>query len=255
MRLTGKTALVTGAGSGIGQASAELFAQEGARIMVVDRNRETGEQTAEDIRKQGWDATFCYADVSQDSDVQAMIDSTIRRYGRLDVLMNNAAIVIFAKLVETTNEIWDQIQSVNLKGVFLGCKHAIPAMIRNGGGSVINTASILGFVADVDLAAYCAAKGGVIALTKVAALTYGSDKVRVNCICPGDVDTPMVRQYFDRSPNPELLRREIYSKYALNRIASPREVAQVALFLASDESSFVTGSQIVIDGGLTIKCY
>ena len=255
MRLSSKVAVITGAGSGIGKATAQLFAQEGARIMLVDRNRETGEQAAEDIRQQGADATFCYADVSRDLDVQAMVDSTLDRYGRLDVLMNNAAVLIFAKLVETTNEVWDQIQSVNLKGVFLGCKHAIPAMIRNGGGSIINTASVLGFVADVDLAAYCAAKGGVIALTKVAALTYGPDKVRVNCICPGDVNTLMVQQYFDRSPNPELLRREIYSKYALGRIASPREVAQAALFLASDESSFVTGSQIVIDGGLTIKCY
>ena len=255
MRLSGKIAIVTGAGSGIGQATAQLFAHEGARIVAVDRNRETGEQAAEDIRQQGGDATFCYADVSQGMDVQAMVDLTIERYGRVDVLMNNAAVVTFAKLVETADEVWDQIQSVNLKGVFLGCKYTIPAMIRNGGGSIINTASVLGFVADADLAAYCAAKGGVIALTKVAALTYGPNRVRVNCICPGDVNTPMVQQYFDRSPSPEVLRREIYSKYALGRIASPREIAQAALFLASDESSFVTGSQIVIDGGLTIKCY
>ena len=255
MRLGGKVAIITGAGSGIGQATAQLFAREGARVVIVDINRESGEQTAMQIHQQGGDATFCYADVSQGSDVQAMVSSAVDRYGRLDILMNNAAVCVFAKLVDTTDEIWTKIQNVNLRGVFLGCKYAIPVMIRNGGGSVINTASVLGFVADPDLAAYCAAKGGVIALTKVAALTYGSKGIRVNCICPGDVNTPMVQQYFERSPEPDVLRGEIYSKYALRRIASPGEVAQAALFLASDESSFVTGSQIVIDGGLTIKCY
>jgi NAD(P)-dependent dehydrogenase (short-subunit alcohol dehydrogenase family) len=173
----------------------------------------------------------------------------------LDAVFNNAAIQILGRLVDTSEESWDRLHSVNLKGVFLGCKYAIPAMIRTGGGSIINMASVLGFVGDPDLAAYCAAKGGVIALTKAAALCYGPDGVRVNCICPGDVDTPMVQDYFNKDSDPERIRREVSSHYALRRIASAREVAQMAVFLASDASSFVTGSVLVVDGGLTSKCY
>ncbi len=255
MGLKGKAAIVTGAGSGIGKATAQLFAEEGARLVVVDWNSESGEQTAQGIRQTGGDAIFCYADVSRAKDVEAVVEAAIAHYKRLDVLVNNAAIQIMARLDQTSEETWDHILSVNLKGVFLGCKYAIPAMVHAGGGSIINMASILGFVGDPDLAAYCAAKGGVIALTKVAALTYGPQGVRVNCICPGDVDTPLVQDYFRKDPDPERLRKEVSSKYALRRIASPGEVAQAALFLAEDGSSFVTGSQIVIDGGLTIKCY
>lgn len=255
MRLEDRVAIVTGAGSGIGKATAELFAAEGAHVVIVDWNRESGEQTATAIQQAGGDAIFCYADVSKPNDIRAMVDRVVECHQKLDVLVNNAAIQIMARLDETTEEVWDRIQSVNLKGVFLGCKYGIPAIIRAGGGSVINIASVLGFVADPDLAAYCAAKGGVISLTKVAALAYGPHRVRVNCICPGDVDTPLVQDYFRKDPDPERLRKEVSSKYALRRIASPGEVAQAALFLAGSESSFVTGSQIVIDGGLTIKCY
>jgi NAD(P)-dependent dehydrogenase (short-subunit alcohol dehydrogenase family) len=255
MRLEGKVAIVTGAGSGIGKASAELFAQEGASVVVVDWNRETGAQAVEAIRGSGGEAVYCYADVSNSQHVEAMVNTAVQKYGRLDALLNNAAIQIMAKLAETTEDVWDRIQSVNLKGVFLGCKYAIPAMIRCGGGSIINMASVLGFVGDPDLAAYCAAKGGIIALTKAGALTYGPQGVRMNCICPGDVETPLVQDYFNKDPDPDRLRQEVSSKYALRRIASPREVAQLAVFLASDESSFVTGSTMVIDGGLTVKCY
>lgn len=255
MKLEGKVAIVTGAGSGIGKASAELFAEEGASVVAVDWNKETGAQTSEAIEKAGRQAIYCYADVSNAHDVEAMVSTAVQKYGRLDALFNNAAIQIMAKLVDTTDDVWDRIQRVNLKGVFLGCKYAIPAMIRNGGGSIVNMASILGFVGDPDLAAYCAAKGGVINLTRVAALTYGPQGVRVNCICPGDVDTPLVQDYFNKDPDPGRLRQEVSSKYALRRIASPREVAQLAAFLASDASSFMTGSTMVIDGGLTVKCY
>ena len=255
MKLKGKVAIVTGGGSGIGKASAGVFAEEGAQVVVVDWKKEPGAQTAEEIRQAGGEATYCYADVSKAGDVETMVNTAVERYGRLDVLFNNAAIQIMAKLADTTEDAWDRIQSVNLKGVFLGCKYAIPAMIRTGGGSIVNMASILGFVGDPDLAAYCAAKGGVIALTKAGALAYGPQGVRINCICPGDVDTPLVQEYFDKDPDPERFRQEVSSKYALRRIASPREVAQMAVFLASDASSFVTGSTMVIDGGLTVKCY
>jgi NAD(P)-dependent dehydrogenase (short-subunit alcohol dehydrogenase family) len=255
MRLKGKVAIVTGAGSGIGKASAELFAQEGASVVVVDWNKQTGAETVEEIGRAGGQATYCYADVSNPRDAEAMVTTAVQEYGRLDALFNNAAIQIMAKLVETTEDVWDRILRVNLKGVFLGCKYAIPTMIQTGGGSIINMASILGFVADPDLAAYCAAKGGVINLTRVTALTYGPQGVRANCICPGDVDTPLVQDYFNKDPDPGRLRREVSSKYALRRIATPQEVAQLAVFLASDGSSFVTGSTMVIDGGLTVKCY
>ena len=255
MKLKGKVAIITGAGSGIGKAAAELFAEEGAKVLVVDWNRDNGEATTSTICARGGEAIFCYADVSKSQDVERMVTTALEKYGRLDVLFNNAAVQIMAQLVETTEEAWDRIHSVNLKGVFLGCKYAIPALIRSGGGTIINTASILGFVADPDLAAYCVAKGGVIELTKVAALTYGPQGVRVNCICPGDVETPLVKAYFDKDPDPQRLRKEVYSKYALRRIATPKEIAEVAVFLASEGASFVTGSTLVVDGGLTVKCY
>lgn len=255
MRIANKVAVITGAGSGIGEAIATLFAKEGAKVVVVDWNRDSGERTAASIRAAGGDAKFCYTDVSKASEVQRMIDMALADFGKLDILVNDAAVLTQAKLVDTTEEEWDQIHSVNLKGVFLGCKYAIPAMVRNGGGSIVNIASVLGFVGDPDLAAYCASKGGVIALTKVAALTYGPDNVRVNCICPGDVNTPLVEAYFNKDPDPQRLRQEIYSKYALRRIASPGDIAEAALFLASDASSFITGASLVADGGLTVKCY
>jgi len=255
MRLEGKVAIVTGAGSGIGKATAELFAREGAKVAAVDWNTESGQQTVQTIRRAGGESLFCPADVSKARDVESVVRQVQEHYGRLNILVNNAAIALMGQLVDTTEEVWDKVQSVNLKGVFLGCKFAIPAIIASGGGAVVNMASILGFVGDPDMAAYCAAKGGVIALTKVAALTYGPKGVRVNCICPGDVDTPMVQDYFNHSPDPNRARQEISSKYALRRIASPEEIARVALFLASDESSFVTGSMLVVDGALTVKCY
>ena len=255
MQLAGKVAIVTGAGSGIGQATAKCFAKEGSAVIAVDWNKETAEKTVAAVRSKGGKAEFCFADVSKAEDVRRTVDTALTSFGALHILVNDAAIQIMAKLTDTTEEMWDQIHAVNLKGVFLGCKYAIPAMIDAGGGAIINIASVLGFVGDPDLAAYCAAKGGVIALTKVAALTYGPQGVRANAICPGDVDTPLVEAYFNKDPDPKRFRQEIYSKYALRRIASPEEIAQVALFLASDASSFITGSTLVVDGGLTVKVY
>jgi NAD(P)-dependent dehydrogenase (short-subunit alcohol dehydrogenase family) len=255
VKLNGKVAIVTGSGSGIGKATAELFAREGAKVTVVDRDKISGAQTVNAICATRGEACFCYADVSKSDDMQKAIDATVGHYGKLDVLVNNAAVQIMATLVDTSEEIWDEIQNTNLKGVFLGCKFGIPAMLRAGGGSIINIASVLGLVGDPDLAAYCAAKGGVIALTKVAALTYGPQGIRVNCICPGDVETPLVKAYFDKDADPVRLRNEVYSKYALRRIATPTEIANAVLFLASDASSFVSGSTVVVDGALTVKCY
>lgn len=255
VRLAGKVAMVTGSGSGIGRATAQLLAKEGARVAIVDRNRVSGEETVASITAENGDASYCYADVSNAKDVQGAVDSTIARYERLDVLVNNAAVQVMAELVDTPEEVWDLIHGVNLKGVFHGCKFAIPTMLRTGGGSIVNVASVLGFVGDPDLAAYCAAKGGVIALTKVAALTYGPRGIRVNCVCPGDVETPLVQAYFDKHEDPARLRREVSSKYALRRIATANEIAHAILFLASDDSSFVCGTTLTVDGALTVKCY
>ena len=255
MQLDGKVAIVTGAGSGIGRASAQLFADEGASVVVVDWNKNSGEETVEVIRKNGRTATFCYADVSKAQDAEKMVDTAVKKYGKLNILLNNAAVQIMAKLVDTTEDAWDKIHSVNLKGFFLGCKYAIPAMIRAGSGSIVNMSSALGFVGDPDLVAYGAAKGGIMAFTKAAAMGYGPNNIRVNCICPGDVNTPLLQEYFDSLPDPVGFRQEVYSKYALRRIAEPRDIAQLALFLASDASSFMTASVVVIDGGLTSRCY
>jgi NAD(P)-dependent dehydrogenase (short-subunit alcohol dehydrogenase family) len=255
MKLTNKIAIVTGGGSGIGLATARLFAEEGATVIVVDWHRDAGEASARAMCDSGLKAEYCYADVSKPADVEKMVSTTVNQHGRLHILFNNAAVQIVSKLVETSEDDWDRIHSVNLKGVFLCCKYAIPRIIQSGGGCVVNMASILGFVGDPDLAAYCAAKGGVIALTKAASLTYGPEGVRVNCICPGDVETPLLKEYFDKDPDPQKLRDEVSSKYALRRVASPKEIAKVALFLASDDSSFITGGMVVVDGGLTIKCY
>jgi NAD(P)-dependent dehydrogenase (short-subunit alcohol dehydrogenase family) len=202
LRLAGKVAIVTGSGSGIGRATAQLFSKEGAKVTVLDRDKAAGEETVALIRAAGGDAAFSMADVSKSSDLQKAVETTVERYGKLNVLVNNAAIQVLAKLVDTSEEDWDRVHSVNLKGVFLGCKFAIPAMLQAGGGTIVNMASVLGFVGDPDLAAYCAAKGGVIALTRVAALTYGPQGIRVNCICPGDVETPLVQDYFEKDADP-----------------------------------------------------
>ena len=255
MQLAGKVAIVTGAASGIGKATAELFAELGACVVLVDRKREAGEQAADGIRARGLEAIYCYADLSQEQNVEAMVQAAVSRYGRVDILVSNAAVQVLGTLTKTTAQDWEFMQSVNLRGVFFGSKYAIPEMIRAGGGSIVNMSSALGLVGDPDLAAYGAFKGGVIALTKATAIGYGPQGIRANCICPGDVNTPMVEEFFDSAPDPESFRREVYSKYALRRIAEPREVAHVAAFLASDASSFMTGSVVVVDGGLTSKCY
>ncbi|MBI4873302.1 MAG: glucose 1-dehydrogenase [Acidobacteria bacterium] len=254
-QLEGRVAIITGAGSGIGRASAIHFAAEGARVVAADWNAESGAETEEIVRASGGEAAFCRADVSQAANAERMVRFAEERYGKLDALFNNAAVQILGRLTDTSEQDWDRIHSVNLKGVFLCMKYAIPAMIRAGGGAIVNMSSILGLVGDPDLAAYCAAKGGVIALTKAAALTCGENGIRVNCLCPGDVETPMVKDYFDKAADPDGLRKEVYSKYALRRIATPEEIARTAAFLVSDASSFMTGSVVVADGGLTSKCY
>ena len=251
----GKVAIVTGAATGIGRATAMLLAEQGASVIVADRNLIEGTQTAQLIQEAGGIAHFQQVDVSLGNEVQQMMESVRQRHGKLDILINNAAVQILGTLVDTSEESWDRIHNVNLKGVFLCCKYAIPLMIGKQGAAIVNVASVLGIVADPGLTAYCAAKGGVISLTRAAALTYGPQGIRINCICPGDVETQLVKEYFESNPDPQAFRQQVYSNYALKRIAYPLEIAKSIAFLASDAASFISGSSLVIDGGLTVKCY
>ena len=255
MRLAGKVALITGAGSGIGRASAVRFAAEGARVVAADWKPDGGRKTVERIQATGGVALFVEADVSQESDVRRMVATAVDAYGRLDILLNNAAVQVFGTIPETPTSDWQRVLDVNLKGVFLGCKYALPQMIAQGGGCIVNMSSTLGFVGDPTMPAYGATKGGILAMSKAMAQAHGRQNVRVNCICPGDVDTPIVQEYFDQQADPAEARRRVASCYALGRIAQPEEIAEVALFLASDESSFLTGTAIIADGGLTSRCY
>jgi NAD(P)-dependent dehydrogenase (short-subunit alcohol dehydrogenase family) len=248
--LKDKVAIVTGAASGIGLACARLLTERGARVVMFDVDAVHGRPHSNEMG-----ALFVETDVSSEVSVAAAMKLAVDQFGRIDILVNCAAIQIMGTLLATTSESWDRLHQVNLKGVFLCSRAAMPHLQANGAGSIVNISSILGVVGDPDLVAYGAMKGGVIALTKAMSLGYGPSGVRVNCICPGDVNTPMVAAYFDNAPDPVALRAEVYSKYALRRIAEPREIAEVVAFLASGAASFITGSVFLVDGGLTSKCY
>ncbi|MEM0356929.1 MAG: SDR family oxidoreductase [Candidatus Bathyarchaeia archaeon] len=253
MRLKNKIALITGAGSGIGQASATLFAKEGAKVAVVDLVKEAGEETVKMIKDSGGDAIFIQADVTKAGDVQKMIETTVNRYGRLDILFNNAGVNIMAPITETSEELWDKIININLKGVFLGCKYAVPVMVKQQGGVIINTASTFAWVGALNFSAYCASKGGVLAFTRALALELAPYKIRVNCICPGTIETPLVRQIWEKSGKPEEMRESRLKLHPIGRLGKPEDVANAALFLASDEASFITGTALFVDGGYTAQ--
>jgi NAD(P)-dependent dehydrogenase (short-subunit alcohol dehydrogenase family) len=242
-RLEGKVAVVTGSGSGIGEATARRFHQEGAKVVLADIS---GNQDA--IAKElGDGATGIQADVTNGTSVQELIAATVSTYGRLDVLYNNAGIDgDFHKVGEMPEESWDRVQSVNLRGVFLGLRYGIPAMLESGGGSIINTASMAATVAFPTMASYCAAKGGVVMLTKTAAAEYAGEGIRVNSISPGSIFTAISEHL------PPDLINTIVEKNPIPRFGTVDEVASLALFLASDESGFTTGSDYVIDGGYTL---
>jgi meso-butanediol dehydrogenase / (S,S)-butanediol dehydrogenase / diacetyl reductase len=247
--LGGRCAVVTGVGSGLGQAIARELAAEGALVVGCDVNDAAGEATMHDI------GAYVHADVSSEAAVEGLIAAAVERHGRLDVMVNNAAVQIEQELAETTEEQLDRILAVNLKGVFFGCKHAVRAMRPAGGGVIVNIASILGLVGDGILAAYCAAKGGVLGITRATAVQYGRDGIRCNAVCPGDIDTPLVQAYFNTAPDPAALRAEISAEYPLDRIAQPREIARAVVFLAGDDASFMSGQPLVVDGGLLATCY
>jgi 3-oxoacyl-[acyl-carrier protein] reductase len=250
MKLANKVALITGAGSGMGKSAALIFAREGAKIAAVDINEAQVKETAGEISKNGGDAIALKADVSNSEDVKRVVDETVAKFGGLNIVYNNAGIEGDSNFLSNmTEDQFDRVIAINLRGVFLGMKYALPHLVKAGGGSIINQASIAGLIAVRGGAAYAAAKAGVIALTRVGALEYGRYNIRVNAICPGAIETPMAQRIRQgQPPNPKAIQRIS----VLGRMAEPEEIAKVALFLASDDSSFATGAPFIIDGGWTV---
>jgi NAD(P)-dependent dehydrogenase (short-subunit alcohol dehydrogenase family) len=249
MKLDGKVALITGGTSGIGRATAILFAKEGAAVALTGRNRERGEEIAEAINDDGGQALFIRSDVRIADECRQAVEQTLERFGRIDVLVNNAGVFHPKTVPECTEEEWDETIDSSLKGAFLMSKYALPSMIERGSGSIIHTSSGWGIVGGERAAAYCAAKGGLVIMAKAMAIDHGPDGIRVNCVCPGDVDTPMLTDDAEKRG----MSWEDYlagaSDRPLGRIGTAEEIARAVLFLASDDSSFVTGEALVVDGG------
>lgn len=255
MRLAGKVAIVTGAGRGIGQAIAVRFAAAGAAVTCVDVDEHTAADTAALVEDGGGQALAIAADISTADGNREMVDETVRRFGGLDVLHANAAVQVMGRLEETSEADWDQMHATNLRGVYLGIKRALPALRERGGGTILITASVLGIVGDADMPAYGAQKGGLRALCRSIAAAHGPENIRCNTICPGDVATEMNDDFFAHQPDPQAARAAIIGRYPLRRMATPSDVANVALFLASDEASYLSGIDVVVDGGLLANIY
>jgi NAD(P)-dependent dehydrogenase (short-subunit alcohol dehydrogenase family) len=249
-RLDGKVALITGAGNGMGRVASTLFAQEGARIVVADWSEDGGRETVEAVEAAGGEAAFVKVDVARAEQVEAMVAFTMDRFGALDVLYNNAGIFPAddGGVTETPEPTWDRVMEVNLKGVWLGCRYGVPAMLTSGGGSIVNVASFVALMgAATAQIAYTASKGGVLAMTREIAVEYGRRGIRANSLCPGPIATPMLEELMS---DPARKQRRLVH-IPMGRLGQAEELAKAALFLASDESSFMTGAQLVVDGGIT----
>jgi 3-oxoacyl-[acyl-carrier protein] reductase len=252
LKLQNKVVLITGAGSGIGRATALLFAKEGAKVVVTDVDGSKAEETRSQIIQSGGIAHALSLDVSQEAQVMGAIATTLETFERLDVLHNNAGISVLKLITETTEAELDRLIAINLKGVILGCKHAIPPMVAQGGGVIINTASELAFVGQPLYSVYCATKGAVLSLTRALATEWAAQGIRVNAICPGPTQTPMLQAEFDLAADPEGEAKAAVQSIPAGRLGTPEEIARVVLFLASDDAEFVHGAAIVADGGRTI---
>ncbi|MBI1885554.1 MAG: glucose 1-dehydrogenase [Chloroflexi bacterium] len=256
MRLKDRVAVVTGAASGIGKATAVLFGQEGAKVMCADVNGEGAARVAEQIMDAGGEGASLQVDVAREADVQGMVAETVQRWGGLDVQFNNAGVGYGMPVTSVSEEDWDRLLSINLKGVFLGCKHAIPEMLKGGGGAIVNTASDAGLMGMPWLSTYCASKGGVVLLTKALAVEWAQQGIRVNCVCPGVIRTPILDPFVAQAQQvsgdtPEAVWQRLAQTHPMNRVGEADEVARAVLFLVSDEASFITGVALPIDGGLT----
>lgn len=241
--------MITGAGSGIGRATAQLFAGEGARVVIADLNKEAGEAVVSEIRDLGGRAAFERADVTNARDCERLVDRAMREFGRIDVLFNNAGIIRRASVAELSEADWDRVMAVNVKSIFFLCRLVIPIMIRNGGGSVINMSSGWGLAGGARAAAYCASKGAVVLMTRAMAIDHGKQNIRVNCLCPGDTDTGMLRHEAQQLGETAERFLSESARRPLGRLGKPDEIARAALFLATPASSFVTGAALVVDGG------
>jgi NAD(P)-dependent dehydrogenase (short-subunit alcohol dehydrogenase family) len=250
MRLDGKVALITGGGSGMGMVASRLFASEGAKVVLADVADQVGEAVAAEIGAAGGKAAYVHADVSKEADAKGMVDSAVERFGRLDVLYNNAGVMMSADgSVDTTDEsVWDTTLAINVKGVAFGCKFGVPAMIASGGGSIINVASFVAWLgAATSQTAYTASKGAVLAMTREIAVEYARKGIRCNALCPGPIDTPLLAELLS---DPARRQRRLVH-IPMGRLGQAEELAKAALFLASDDSSYMTGTSLIVDGGIT----
>jgi NAD(P)-dependent dehydrogenase (short-subunit alcohol dehydrogenase family) len=244
-----RVAMITGGASGIGKASAHLFAQSGAKVALVDVDEAVGPTVVQEIKDEGGQACFISCDVTQDAECRRAVEETIKAFGSLRILVNSAGIIHRTTILETSEKQWDHTLAVNLKGIFLTCKYALPEMIQDGGGAIINISSGWGLVGGRQAAAYCASKGGVVLLTKAMALDHAHQNIRVNCVCPGDVDTPMLRA---EARQLGVSVEEFLAGAAdrpMGRLGTPEEIARSVLFLASEAASYITGTVLVVDGG------
>jgi NAD(P)-dependent dehydrogenase (short-subunit alcohol dehydrogenase family) len=252
IRFDGKVAIVTGGATGIGAATAEKLCELGASVAILDRNAEAAQATAQLLVKAGHIASSYVCDVAVESDVERAIDAVSRKYGRLDVLVNNAGIQRYGSVVSTTSEVWDETFAVHIKGCFYATKFAIPAMITSGGGAIVIVASVQSFTAIANSAAYVTAKHALLGITRSIALDFAQQNIRANCICPGAIDTPMLRWSIERSESPAAVLEACNRMHAMGRIGQADEVANAIAFLASDWASFITGTSLVVDGGLMV---
>jgi NAD(P)-dependent dehydrogenase (short-subunit alcohol dehydrogenase family) len=255
MRLQDKVTIITGAGGGMGRVAAQLFAAEGARIVVAEYGEAAGQETVELVTNAGGQATFVRADVSQEGDARAMVDHALATYGRVDCLYNNAGIMPEKdhSVTDTDVDTWDAVMAVNVRGVYLGCKYAIPAMVEAGGGSIINIASFVAILGcSVPQDAYTASKGAVLSLTRSLAVQFGPQGIRTNAICPGPVETPLLMDWLVKDEEAKRIR---LARNPTGRFGKPEEIVHMAVYLASDESRWTNGASLVVDGGITVNYF
>lgn len=253
MRVKDRVAIVTGSAMGIGAGIAAVLAREGAKVVVADVNEEEGKRTADRVRAIGGEAMFIRTDVGDEAQVRAMVDRTISQHGRLHILVNNAAIGVYTPVHETTTEAWERCLRVNLTGPFLCSKYALAHIKASGGGAIVNIASVHAYQNVGGTAPYAASKGGLAALTRVMAIDYAKDNIRVNAICPGWIYTPLIEGIFKASGDAEGMKRQVAQRQLLGRLGTPEDIGHAVLYLVSNDSSFVTGTSLFVDSGLTAQ--